>query len=130
MNKGSKLTTKYPELRKEVIRLLGLHRIAFDQERVFEKVVSLFQAEIFSFGRKTVTGLLMTLGGVEEDWSRWYRLFTTDQFNEERVNRELFPQQVVHQLKSFLFVSQNLCVRVSHMAAFCWIPLICINKHN
>ena len=42
-------------------------------------------AELFAFGRHTITQLLLTLGLTEEDWSAWYRLFSQARFVEEKM---------------------------------------------
>lgn len=87
MNKDSKLTTEYPELLSTFFELLDKHKSCFNQQRVFERVRSLVIAELFTFGRHTITQLIMSLGLVSEDWSSWYRLFSQERFNEEDVNR-------------------------------------------
>ena len=53
-----------------LLRLLVRHRRIFDQERTYQRVVALVFAEVFTFGRHTVTQLLMTLGLNEWDWDR------------------------------------------------------------
>ena len=85
--KDSKLTTKYPELLTAFFELLDKHRICFKQKQVFERIRSLAVAELFTFGRHTITQLLMSLGLVEEDWCSWYRLFSENRFDEESMNR-------------------------------------------
>ncbi|MCL4830951.1 MAG: hypothetical protein KJZ86_00885 [Caldilineaceae bacterium] len=42
-------------------------------------------AELFAFGRHTITQLLLTLGLVDEDWSAWYRIFSEGRFDEEKT---------------------------------------------
>ena len=76
-------------LREKLVWLLNQHRPAFNQERVYWRVIALVFAELFAFGRHTVTQLLLTLGIVDDDWSGWYRLFSRGRFNEEAVNEVL-----------------------------------------
>jgi hypothetical protein len=72
-----------PVLLQAVINLLLAHRQAFRQERTFLRGVGLFFAELFNFGRHTVTQDLLTLGLTDGDWSPWYRLFSRARFEEE-----------------------------------------------
>lgn len=43
-------------------------------------------AELFTFGRHTITQLLLSLGLDKEDWTGWYRLFSEGRFQEEASN--------------------------------------------
>jgi hypothetical protein len=61
-----------PELLNNLFVLLEAHRALFHQNRTYQRVVAMVLAEIFAFGRSTVTQLLMTLGETEHDWSAWY----------------------------------------------------------
>lgn len=74
-----------PVLLVKLMTLLEAQRSVFKQERVYRRAMALVWAEIFAFGRHTVTQLLLTLGLVNEDWSAWYRLFSRRRFNEERA---------------------------------------------
>ena len=47
--------------------------------------MALVLAEVFAFGRHTVTQLMLTLGLVAKDWSAWYRLFSHKRFDEVRA---------------------------------------------
>ena len=60
--------TTQSKLLHNLFTLLGAHRPAFKQERPFMRAVGLVLAEIFSFGRHTVTQGLLSLGIA--DW-RW-----------------------------------------------------------
>ena len=84
------------ELLKELIQLLKIHRDAFRQERVFQRVTLLVLAEVLVFARHTVTQLLMSVGWSERDWSGWYRLFSHDRFPYERVSADLLGQTLQH----------------------------------
>ena len=59
---------------KELETLLGNHRHLLKQERVYQKVVALVIAELFKFGRGTMTQLLLVLGLNMCQWSSWYRV--------------------------------------------------------
>lgn len=76
-----------PVLLVKLLLLLEAQRSVFCQERVYRRAMALVLAEIFAFGRHTVTQLLLTLGMVSEDWSAWYRLFSHRRFDEERAAR-------------------------------------------
>lgn len=83
-----------PGLCAEVMLLLERCEAAFEQKRVFNRVLALVMAEIFSFGRHTVTQLLLTLGLTEEDWSVWYRLFSKERFEAEKVSGLLLREMM------------------------------------
>ena len=87
-------TTEKPSLLKEVLRLVWACEAAFGQRRVFNRALALVMAEIFSFGRHTVTQLLLTLGLTDEDWSAWYRLFSKQRFSEERASAILLKEMI------------------------------------
>jgi hypothetical protein len=53
-------------------------------------------SELFTFGRHTVTQLLMSLGLNEQDWSAWYRLFSEERFQYEAASRGLFKATLAH----------------------------------
>ena len=81
--KDTKEETKKPELMTQLMALLSKHEQAYNQQRVFHRAIALVMAEIFSFGRHTITQLLLTLGLTDEDWTAWYRLFSHERFQEE-----------------------------------------------
>jgi len=83
------------ELLKHLFELLQAHRSIFKQERTYQRVVALVLAEVFAFGRHTVTQLLLTLGENEKDWSAWYRLLR-ERFHAERAARVLFRETLKH----------------------------------
>lgn len=76
---------EYPRLLAELFSLLERHKPIFNQERVFLRVAGLFMAELFAFGRHTVTQLLLALGITDDDWSAWYRLFSHQRFEEAKA---------------------------------------------
>lgn len=69
------------ELLKNLFGLLAQQRAMADQQRVYERLEMLVLSELFTFGRHTITQLLMSLGLNEQDWSGWYRLFSEERFN-------------------------------------------------
>lgn len=68
----------------------------FGQERVFRRAVALVFAELFAFGRHTVTQLLRVLGVVHHDWSAWYRIYSKKRFKEERLGGYVFTKTLPH----------------------------------
>lgn len=83
-----------PKLFPELMRLLAKCEPAFGQKRVYSRVLALVMAELFSFGRHTVTQLLLTLGLTEEDWSSWYRIFSKPRFKEEEASAILLQEML------------------------------------
>lgn len=81
-----------PMLLAELCKLLAKCREGVGQERVFRRIVGLVMAELFNFGRHTITQLLMTLGLVADDWSGWYRLFSKKRFAEEKIARIMLKE--------------------------------------
>ena len=79
-----------------LLRLLVRHRRIFDQERTYQRVVALVFAEVFTFGRHTVTQLLMTLGLNEWDWTGWYRLYSGRRFDPAAAAEVLFEETLTH----------------------------------
>jgi hypothetical protein len=85
-----------PNLLKNLFDLLVAHRPIFKQERTYRRVEALVLAEIFTFGRHTVTQLLMTLGLTRLDWSAWYRLLSQKRFDPEQANAVIFAETLQH----------------------------------
>lgn len=83
-----------PGLFVELMSLLEKCESAFGQKRVFNRVMALVMAEIFAFGRHTVTQLLLTLGLTDEDWSAWYRIFSEKRFEEEAASAVLLKEMI------------------------------------
>ena len=75
-----------PVLLTALMQLMAASEHVFGQKRVFNRVLALVMAELFAFGRKTITQLLLTLGMVEEDWSAWYRIFSKERFVEKEAS--------------------------------------------
>ena len=84
--------TDAPVLLMAMMGLLAASRQAFGQERVFNRILALVMAELFAFGRKTITQLLLTLGIVDEDWSAWYRIFSQQRFQEKAVSSVMLQE--------------------------------------
>jgi hypothetical protein len=74
-----------PELLSELVGLVGSCEKAYGQKRVHNRVMALVMAELFGFGRHTLTQLLLTMGITEEDWSAWYRGFSEGRYAEEET---------------------------------------------
>ena len=91
-------------LLKNLFELIEAHRPAFKQERVYQRVVALVMAELFTFGRHTITQLLMVLGQTEQDWSAWYRVFSSGRWVYERVSALLFQETLRHVREEELYV--------------------------
>ena len=83
-----------PGLIVELMSLLEKCEPAIGQKRVFNRVLALVMAEIFAFGRHTVTQLLLTLGLTDEDWSAWYRIFSEKRFEEEAASAVLLKEMI------------------------------------
>ena len=88
----------------ELMILIGKCEAVYKQKRVFTRVIALVMAELFAFGRHTITQLLLTLGVTEADWSAWYRVFSHGRFDEEATS-EIMVREMLHELdESELFV--------------------------
>ncbi len=96
MKKNNAEGREAPELLGHVLELLAAHRWCFGQERVYRRGMALVLAEVFAFGRHTVTQLLLTLGMVEGDWSAWYRLFSKQRVREEWLATQLVCETLKH----------------------------------
>lgn len=103
MNDSRKSGEK-PGLFAELMSLLEQCEPAFGQKRVFNRVLALVMAEIFAFGRHTVTQLLLTLGLTDEDWSAWYRIFSKRRFDEEAVSAILLQEMIAEVAEEEPFV--------------------------
>ena len=76
----------------ELLALLEAHRPAFKQERPFWRAIGLVFGEIFNFGRHTVTQELLALGVTDGDWGAWYRLFSRERYDEEKLSNCLVKE--------------------------------------
>lgn len=74
--------------------LLNKCKEIYGQERVFNRALALVMAELFAFGRHTITQMLLTLGLVDEDWSGWYRLFSHKRFDEEETGQVMLAEML------------------------------------
>lgn len=79
----------------ELLGLVEKCKVAYGQRRVFNRVLGLVMAEIFAFGRHTITQLLLVLGLTEEDWSGWYRVFSQGRFDEERTSAVMVKEMLL-----------------------------------
>jgi hypothetical protein len=72
--------------------LLVAFRPAFGQERPYRRCVALVLGSVFAFARHTLSQVLLTLGVTEQDWSGWYRLFSTPRIDVDGLDAELVRQ--------------------------------------
>lgn len=86
------------------MELIEAHRAAFRQERTYRRAVGLVFGELFSFARHTVTQGLLALGLTDGDWSAWYRLFSRERFDEERLASCLIAETLAHVPETELYV--------------------------
>jgi hypothetical protein len=106
-HRRSIMTTTIPQneaLLKNLHEVLEQHRPIFSQERVYLRVVSLILAELFAFGRHTMTQLLMNQGIVLGDLSAWYRLFSRRRFREAAAAEILLAASLEHVAEDELYV--------------------------
>lgn len=76
----------------EVFALVAAHRPAFGQERLFQRSVALLLGWVGTFGRHTITGVLLALGLGQSDWTAWHRLFSRRRVAYERLTSCLLEQ--------------------------------------
>jgi len=75
-----------------LLELLSAHRAAFGQERPYRRCVALVFGSVFAFARHTLSQVLLVLGVTEQDWSAWYRLFSTGRIKIDALAAELVRQ--------------------------------------
>jgi hypothetical protein len=92
------------ELLKNLFNLISTQQGIADQQRVFERLEMLVLSELFTFGRHTVTQLLMSMGLNEQDWSGWYRLFSAERFHYEPASAGLFAESLRYVAADELYV--------------------------
>jgi hypothetical protein len=85
-----------PPLLDNLFGLILAHRPAFRQSRPFVRAWGLVLAEVFSFGRHTLTQALLALGLSHADWSAWYRLFSRPRFDEAHLAGCLLAETLAH----------------------------------
>jgi len=91
---NNKEKTENPVLLTELTKLVDKCQKVYRQKRVFNRVKALVMAELFAFGRHTITQLLLTLGIIDEDWSAWYRLFSHKRFDEEKTGEIMIGEML------------------------------------
>lgn len=113
------------ELIKNLRELLQAHRPAFGQERIFMRVIGLVMGEIMTFGRHTLTQVLVAMGLGAGPWSAWYRVLSHNRFDEEAVSKYLFGETLQHVAEEELYVvggDVTEIARDSHkMEGSCWL---------
>ncbi len=92
------------ELLKNLFALISAQRGITDPQRVYERLEMLIMAELFTFGRHTITQMLMSLGLNNQDWSGWYRLFSEERFNYEAASEGLFAESLRYVAENDLYV--------------------------
>jgi hypothetical protein len=92
------------ELLKHLFNLIEENPGIADQQRVRERLAMLLLAELFTFGRHTITQLLMSLGLNDQDWSGWYRLFSEERFNYAAASEGLFTASLQHVAADAVYV--------------------------
>ena len=66
------------------------------QDRPFWRAIGLVLGELFSFGRHMVTQGLLSLGLTQGDWSAWYRCFSRERFDDEKLSECLLQETLEH----------------------------------
>lgn len=84
------------ELLKALEELLRAHRGIFKQERVYQRITALVYGKLATFGRHTLSQMILVLGLVHDDWTAWYRVFNQARFSEERAREVLFGELLKH----------------------------------
>ena len=103
-NNNNKEHLGKPVLLREIMILINRCGASYQQKRVFSRALALVMAELFAFGRHTITQLLLTLGLTEEDWSAWYRLFSHARFDEEKTAEIMVSEMLSEVDKNEIFV--------------------------
>lgn len=103
--KNTRKVTENPALVENLFKLLESHRKAFRQMRIYNRVVAMVIGELFTFGRHTITQILLALGLNEGDWSAWYRLFSQERFEMEELSKIMFEQTLEHVRENEVYVS-------------------------
>jgi hypothetical protein len=92
------------ELLKNLFHLIATQGEIADQQRVRERLEMLVLSELFTFGRHTVTQLLMSLGLNDQDWSGWYRLFSEERFHYAAASEGVFTESLRYVAENDLYV--------------------------
>lgn len=101
---SNKNEVENPVLLTQLMKLIDKCGQVYAQERVFNRILALVMAELFAFGRHTITQLLLTLGLIDEDWSAWYRLFSQGRFDEEKTAEIMMGEMVAEVAETDPFV--------------------------
>lgn len=76
----------------ELLAVVAAHRGAFGQERISQRHLGLLLGWVCALGRHTITGVLLVRGLGQSDWTAWYRLFSRDRVDYERLTGCLLEQ--------------------------------------
>jgi hypothetical protein len=76
----------------ELFAVLAAHRAAFRQERTHQRSSALVLGWLATFGRHTITGILVALGLGQTDWTAWHRLFSRGRVDAEPLSACLLVQ--------------------------------------
>jgi hypothetical protein len=79
-----------------LLALLVAHRSACRQTRPFVRLVVLSLAHLVTLGRHTITGLLLTLGLTDSDWSGFHRLFRLPRLDPRTLSCTLIRETLAH----------------------------------
>ncbi len=88
-------TDALPPLLRELWRLLDAHRPAVRQARCFDRLRALVVGTVRTVARPTITGLLLTLGLTDTDWSAFYRLFSAGRLDYDTLTRRFLQETLV-----------------------------------
>ncbi|MGC4192319.1 MAG: transposase [Thermomicrobiales bacterium] len=86
-------TTRTTSLTATVLFLItDAARCACVQQRTTQRCITLTIGLLLAVGRQTVTGVLVTIGAGDRDWSSAYRLFRTPSVALDALRRTLLAQ--------------------------------------
>lgn len=86
-------TTRTTSLTATVLALIpDAARCACVQQRTTQRLLILTMGLILAVGRQTLTGVLVTIGAGDRDWSAAYRLFRTPSVTLDALRRTLLAQ--------------------------------------
>lgn len=66
--------------------LLAAHRPAFRQDRTHHRCQAALLGWLCTFGRHTMTQVLLALGLGQADWTAWYRLFSRNRIDYDQLS--------------------------------------------
>lgn len=76
----------------ELFALLAAHRPAFRQDRPAQRATALVLGWLVTFGRHTISQVVLALGWGAADWSGWYRLLAKPRLDYGVLTRTLVEQ--------------------------------------